>query len=574
MRQGLSESRTANLAAHAIHRSFDDYHAQFVAITRRAPRRFEHRDWQGMRADAAERLELYAQVVTPTVDEIRRLLGQRVQSRITWAGMKAVYSGLIAERDDWEIAETFFNSITRRIFSTVGVDHAIEFVDTDFDIPPTPPSRPVFRAYDRPSLLPSLMRRILDDYRHAADYADMGEDARRMAIEVERHLMPGAGLDRLELLRPIFYRNKGAYIIGRLWSGSRLIPLAVALLHPPEGITVDAVLLDEDDLSKVFSFAHSYFEVEADRPHEVVAFLRSIMPRKRVAELYISLGHHKHGKTELFRDLLGCLEASPETRFEVAPGEPGMIMEVFTLPGYDLVLKVIKDTFAEPKQTTRQAVMRKYHLVFRHDRAGRLVDAQEFEHLEFGCQRFAPRLLDRLLEVTSGTVCVADGRVIIKHAYIERRVVPLDLYVRQADIDAARTAVIDYGNAIKDLAASNIFPGDFWLKNFGVTRHGRVVFYDYDELCLLTECRFKRLPEPQDEFEALAGEPWFAVHADEVFPEEFGRYLRMPRGLDRDFLTRHADLFTVEFWEATQARLRAGEVIDIFAYPQHRRLRS
>ncbi len=574
VRQGLSESRLANLGAQSIHRAFDTYHRQFRAVTRRARARFEHRDWTGIRADASERLDLYRQVVDPTVRDVHVLLGQRVNDRFVWAGIKAVYSGLIADRDDWELAETFFNSITRRIFTTVGVDPAIEFVDTDFDIPPTPTRHPVFRVYERPRSTRELARAILRDYAHAAPYAQEDRDVDATAEALDRQLaeVGQAGrLERVEVLAPVFYRNKGAYLVGRIWAGGRLVPLAIALLNSPDGILVDAVIVDENELSIVFSFAHSYFHVDVERPYDLIAFLRTIIPRKRVAELYISIGYHKHGKTELYRDLLACL-ATTEERFEIAPGETGMVMEVFTLPTYDLVVKVIKDRFAEPKTTTRQAVMQKYHLVFRHDRAGRLVDAQEYEHLQLDCERFSPDLLERLTRTAAETVQVVDGHVHIRHAYIERRVTPLDIYLREAPVEAARAAVVDYGRAIKDLAASNIFPGDFWLKNFGVTRHGRVVFYDYDELGLITDCRFTLMPRPRDEMEELSGEPWFYVGEHDVFPEEFRTYLRMPRGLSDVFVQQHGDLFEVDYWQHIQERLQAGEVIDIFPYQSDSRL--
>jgi isocitrate dehydrogenase kinase/phosphatase len=297
------------------------------------------------------------------------------------------------------------------------------------------------------------------------------------------------------------------------------------------------------------------------------------MPRKRVAELYISLGYHKHGKTELYRDLRQRLATSHE-QFTFAPGQRGMVMHVLTLPSYDLVLKVIRDRFVQPKSTTRKAVMQKYQLVFRHDRAGRLVDAQEFEHLEFDRDRFSDELLDELLGSASATVSVASDRVIIEHAYIERRVTPLDVYLREAPAAAARAAAIDLGNAIKDLAASNIFPGDFLLKNFGVTRHGRVVSYDYDELCLITDCGFLEMPRPRDdvEFEVLADEPWFVVRHNDVFPEEFRAFLRLPGDADRVFVEHHADLFEVRFWQTMQQQLHAGEMIDVFPYAQSRRL--
>jgi isocitrate dehydrogenase kinase/phosphatase len=540
-------------------------------LTRRARSRFEKRDWLGLRADAGARLDLYRAAVDPTVAHLCGLLGDRSTHRLIWVGLKAVYSGLIADRHDWELAETFFNSITRRIFATVGVDPTIEFVDTDFVNPPTRPRGAVHRTYECSGSLEAVFGQALQDARHKARYVDAAGDADRIAEVVRRHL-DGRRVERVEVVKPVFYRNKGAYLIGRLWSGGQLVPLAIALLHSPAGIEVDAVLLEENDLSIVFSFAHSYFLVDVDRPHELVAFLRSIMPRKRVAELYISLGYHKHGKTELYRDLLQCLDASHE-RFATAPGERGMVMTVFTLPGYDLVVKVIRDRFAQPKTVTRREVMDKYRLVFRHDRAGRLVDAQEFEHLQFPRERFEPRLLEELLRAAGESVSVdADDRVEIRHAYIERRVTPLDLFLKDAGLEEAREAAIDFGRAIKDLAASNIFPGDFFLKNFGVTRHGRVVSYDYDELDLLTDLRFVCMPEPKGDDEALAPEPWFHVGVNDVFPEEFRTYVRLPRGLNATFHQHHADLFEPAFWEQTQSRLRAGEVIDVFAYSPQRRL--
>jgi isocitrate dehydrogenase kinase/phosphatase len=567
----LSESRLANLGARAIYAGFDAYHARFRAITRRARARFEQRDWRGLRLDGTDRLDLYRQHLDPLIADLQTLLGDRVEERLIWASMKAVYSGLIADRGDWEVAETFFNSITRRVFTTVGVDHAIEFVDTDFDTPPVPPMGPVYRVYDGPMSALQLVRAVLADYRHAVPYADEAGDAERAA----RRLATRAPLpiERAEVLNPVFYRNKGAYLIGRIWSGGNVVPVAMALLHPPEGIVVDALLLDENDLSIVFSFAHSYFHVDVERAHELVSFLRGLMPRKRVAEIYISLGYHKHGKTELYRDLLHYM-ATTQDRFEVAPGQRGMVMEVFTLPSYDLVLKVIRDRFASPKRATRRSVMQKYRMVFRHDRAGRLVDAQEFEHLEFPRERFSPRLLETLLEEAGTTVQIMDDHVAIRHAYIERRVTPLDVFLREAADEAATAAALDYGRAIKDLAASNIFPGDFWLKNFGVTRHGRVVFYDYDELCALTDCQFAPLPEPRDELEELADEAWFYVGDRDVFPEEFRRFMRLPRGLNDSFLEHHADLFELAFWQDLQARLQAGELLDIFPYMPARRLRA
>jgi isocitrate dehydrogenase kinase/phosphatase len=574
MVQRLTNSRLANLEARAIFAACARFQSQFKAITERAGERFAQRDWHGMQADAAERLDIYRQVVEQAVAELRLTLADRLHDAWVWASIKAVYSGLIVECDDWEIAETFFNSITRQIFTTVGVDPQIEFVDTDFESPPTPSCRPVYRSYDRATNTAALIATILADISLGAPFANLSRDAQLVAERIDAQLAVlgvAGGAICVEVATAVFYRGKGAYLVGRIRSGAQSVPLALALLNPPQGVIVDAALLREREVSILFSFTRSYFHIDVARPYDMVRFLRSIMPRKRIAELYTAIGYHKHGKTEQYRDLLAHLAASDD-QFEIAPGQRGMVMAVWTLPSYDLVFKVIKDRFDAPKDTTRQAVMDHYQLVFKHDRAGRLVDAQEFEYLQFERRRFLPALLDELRRVAAQSVIMEAQHVIIKHAYVERRVTPLDLYVRQADVAAASAAVVDYGYALKDLAATDIFPGDMLLKNFGVTRQGRVVFYDYDELCLLRTCIFRALPPPTTLDEEFAGEPWFFVGEHDIFPEELRRFLGLPSALAGTFMRYHDDLFDVRFWHAIQARLRAGEVLDIFPYPQSERL--
>jgi len=347
--------------------------------------------------------------------------------------------------------------------------------------------------------------------------------------------------------------------------------MKTALLNSPAGMVVDAVLLDEKEVSILFSFTRSYFHVNVGRPAELVSFLKSIMPRKRVAELYISIGYNKHGKSELYCDLLQHLDSSKE-KFEIAKGERGMVMEVFTMPDYDVVFKVIKDRFPPSKNTTREEVMAKYYLVFKHDRAGRLVDAQEFEHLQFDRNRFSEDLLEQLQSVAGGSVEVDDDQVVIKHAYVERRVTPLNIYLSEADEIKGRAAIIDYGQAIKDLAATNIFPGDMLLKNFGVTRHGRVVFYDYDELSFLSDCNFRVMPPSRSYEEELSDEPWFNVGENDIFPEEFSYFLGLKGELKDLFLQEHSDLFEMDFWHQIQTRINARTIMDIFPYEQSKRL--
>lgn len=547
---------------------------RFGAFNSRAPARFATADWRGMQTDAQGRLKVYAHVVGQVVEDIGRLLGDRIDDRLLWVSIKAVYSTLITDLQDWELAETFHNSVTRRVFDTVGVDGRIEFVDTDFDSPPSPSQEPVYVIFDRAVTTTELVTNVLMRFVHDTPFSHLASDAAAVSSRIEASLSKRGGLPvvgRAEVVRSVFYRGQSAYIVGLLYAGSVRLPMVISMRNQADGVVVDAVLLTEDEVSILFSFTRSYFHVDVARPYDLVRFLGRLMPRKRIAELYIAIGQSKHGKTELYRDLLRHLNSTDE-RFEHVPGTSGLVMVVFGMPGYDDVFKVIRDRFPPPKRTTRSTIIEKYKLVSRHDRAGRLIDAQNFQHLSFDRARFDPSLLEELLTEASRTVRVEGDTVVISHLYVERRVIPLDLYTREAIPTAAAAAVVDYGQAIKDLACSNIFPGDLLTKNFGVTRHGRVVFYDYDELSALTDVVFREIPTPREEDEALAETPWFSVGDNDVFPEEHQRFLGMSEELQGVFRSRHGDLFEVEPWKAIQKRIAAGELIEIFPYADEARL--
>jgi isocitrate dehydrogenase kinase/phosphatase len=567
------DHQLARRGAAAIAAAFGEYDRQFQAITRRAQSRFARGHWHAMQSDASERLELYGHVIAGLLTEIRALLGASVNDKTLWAVMKGEYSELVAGRADIELAETFFNSATRRIFTTVGVDPKIEFLFSEFDRPLSA-GEGVYETYAVGTDLGDAIRNILRASSLSVHFEHLDRDARRVARAIQRErraLGITCPIDSIDMLRFVFYRNKGAYLVGRICTRDHAMPLTLALHHGDRGLYADAALLTEDEVSIIFSFTRAYFHVAVDRPRDLVAFLRSIMPRKPVAELYNAIGHNKHGKTELFRDLMGHIQRSTDP-FEIAPGDRGLVMIVFTLPSFDVVFKVIRDTFAYPKTVTRRDVLNRYQLVFMHDRAGRLADVQEFEHLAFARSRFPDALLAELGSAAAETVTIGQRIVDIKHLYTQRRMLPLNLYLREVDAATASAAVVDYGQAIKDMAITNIFPGDMLLKNFGVTRHGRVVFYDYDELCPLTDCVFREMPQPSAFDEEFGAEPWFYVGPHDVFPEEFITFMGLAGQQREAFLAAHADLLSTRYWCDIQARLRAGQVIDIIPYRRGRRL--
>jgi isocitrate dehydrogenase kinase/phosphatase len=544
---------------------------RLAELTRAARVHFEQADWAAMQRDHAQRLDVYEASVQEGLVRLKALLGERVADRATWTLVRGAFAARVAGRPDVELAQTFLNSITRRVFHTVGVDPGLEFVAPAPEPPPAPPAPGLTVTIAREGALETLVLRVLEHFRFAPGWDDAPGDAARVAQAMGRQVGESR-VRAIELLASVFFRGKGAYLVGRLHTDLEPIPVVIALHRNAGGVGVDAILLTEDEVSIVFSFTRSYFFVETRCPRELVGFLRAIMPRKPVAELYIAIGHNKHGKTELYRSLLQHLERSDD-RFEIAPGQRGMVMFVFTLPGFDVVFKVIRDRFEWPKTVTHAEVREKYRLVFRHDRAGRLVDVQEFELLEFDRSRFTDAVLAELASSASESVEIRGERVVVRHLYTERRLRPLDVYLREAGPEDARDAVIDYGQVLRDLAATNIFPGDMLLKNFGVSRHGRLIFYDYDELCPLSECHFRTLPPPRDDDEERSLEPWFYVGERDIFPEEFRSFLGLSGELLQVFLAHHGELLGVDFWLAMQERHRRGEILDIYPYRSSRRLR-
>lgn len=558
---------SAQTIAQRIHAAFNAHAKAFFELSGQARQRFAARDWQGIQEQSTRRLDLYAQAVGAVAAEFD------ATDREPWSAVRVAYARIAGLSPNTELARTFFNSVTRRVFDTAGVDPDTEFND-GVGVVSEAVDESMLNEHPVRGSSRDLVREMVAVHDLGAAYARAEHDATLAGLLMDGWLRNHrrGPIERAQTLRPVFYRNKGCYILGRLWIAGAWQPLVLALTHGARGVEIDAVLMAENDISILFSFARSYFHVATERPSQMIAFLRSIMPLKPLAEMYISLGCHKQGKAELYRALEARLAGGDE-RFESAAIDKGMVMLVFALRGHDLVFKVIRDSFAYPKKATRRDVLRSYELVFRHDRVGRLVDAQEFEQLRFPRDRFDPALLGELLSEAGSTVDDDGSTVTFAHLYTERRVVPLNLYLRLSDPESARRAVLDYGQAIKELAAANIFPGDFLLKNFGVTRHGRVVFYDYDELCHLSDCRFRELPSSRHDEEELSDEPWFGVRANDIFPEEFHRFLGLPRALRSTFETHHGDLFRVRFWRDMQARHLAGELLDIFPYPARRRLR-
>jgi isocitrate dehydrogenase kinase/phosphatase len=561
-----SQPATAKEHAAAIAEHFRSYNEEFGRITRRAALNFLAEDWQTAQSDAVARIELYDLRVTRCVGALADDLRERRTDVPLWSDIKRAYEMLVTRRPDSDFYRTFFNSVSRELFGTVGVNAEVEFCATNVG---RASGAVPLRVYRIGGSLPAAVREILVDLPFGAAVDDQDAAVHRISAEIGRYFESGrqsGAPESIELIDPVFYRGMHAFVVGRLVGDSSITPLVIAFTNSAQGVKVDAVMLSRADVGSLFGYARSYFHVDLPVVGAAITLLRSFMPRKPIDELYTVLGRAKQGKTERYFALQRHLSASIDS-FVHAPGERGLVMIVFTLPSHDLVFKVIRDHFGAPKTCTRVDVMERYQFVFRHDRAGRLVDAQEFKRLRLPRARFMPALADELLRDASLSCRIEGDDLIVEHCYIERRLRPLNLFLREAEPAAAESAIVDYGNALRDLALSNVFPGDLLLKNFGVTSHRRVIFYDYDELCLVTDCVFRDLPEPTCEEEVTSAEPWFHCGPRDVFPEQWLPYLAIPPALREVFLKHHADLLTAAWWRSQPPH---SEVTDPYVLPTAR----
>ncbi len=530
----LLSSQIAFDIARTIRDGFDKHYRLFRETSQHAKRYFEQGAWSAAQTAARERIDFYDKRVQECVQMLEDEYEESELSDEVWRELKLHYIGMLTEHKQPELAETFFNSVCCNILHRTYFNNdyifvrpvvSTEYIDTQDPVP-------TYRVYypGKDGLRPTLTR-MVNNFQLDCAFANLERDVAQVEVRLQQ-LFGGDRLEpnhQLQVLTSLFYRNKGAYLVGKGINGNREYPFVVPILHNRHGkLVLDTVLFEQQQIAVLFSFTRAYFLVDMEVPSAYVQFLRSLLPRKPRSEIYTILGLQKQGKTLFYRDYLQHLRHSSD-HFESAPGIRGLVMLVFALPSFPYVFKVIKDFFPPPKETTRAQVQQKYLLVKHHDRVGRMADTLEYSNVAFPRARFAEELLAELKQFAPSLVEEDQEQIIIRHLYIERRMVPLNMWLSNAEKegrdDLVEHGIVEYGNAIKELVAANIFPGDMLYKNFGVTRHQRVVFYDYDEIEYITDCQFRVIPQARTEEEEMSAEPWYPIGKHDVFPEQFGTFL-------------------------------------------------
>jgi isocitrate dehydrogenase kinase/phosphatase len=578
--QKLTDSRAFDIAQTMLD-GFNRHYRLFRETSAEAKARFEAADWHGQQRAQRDRIEFYDLRVNEAAERLQTEYQAAELSNNVWQQVKLHYIGLLTNHHQPELAETFFNSVTTKILHRSYFHNDFIFVrpavSTEYIENEEPAAKPTFRAY-YPTLetMRDTWSALVQDFGLTREFENIGRDVDDVhaAVSAELGSFRMRANFQFQVLSSLFFRNKGAYIVGKIINGFKETPFALPVLHTEaQQLTIDTVLFGEDELLILFSFARAYFMVDMEIPSAYVQFLRSMMPRKPRTEIYNTLGLQKHGKNLFYRDFLAHLRHSTD-QFRIAPGIKGMVMLVFDLPSFPYVFKVIKDFYPPQKDTTRELIKSKYLLVKQHDRVGRMADTLEYSNVAFPRERFNEELVAELKHFCPSLIEDEGNELVIRHVYIERRMIPLNIYLQEATPEQLGHAVVEYGNAIKDLVRANIFPGDMLWKNFGVTRHGKVVFYDYDEIEYLTDCNFRKVPEPRNEEEEMSGEIWYRVGPKDVFPETFEPFLLGNPGVRSVFMKHHADLLQASFWQGHKERIQAGYVHDVFPYDAAKRFRQ
>jgi isocitrate dehydrogenase kinase/phosphatase len=555
--------------AQSILTGFDRHFSFFQEISSAARQRFERTDWESVREASAKRISFYDLRVQEAISKVGTRFGIEELDEGLWQEVKQSYTLLLKNHSRPELAETFYNSVFCRLFERKYYDNDKIFIESQVDRRELADRYRVYMSFQvADGGLGNSFWEILSSFYFNLPYEDIVRDSERLA----EALLEQTGFDIVppdlcfDLLESPFYRNKAAYLVGRMVYGDLIRPIIIPLMNNEKGgIYVDALLTQNRRVEAVFSFARAYFMVKSPVPCATVEFLRSIMTDKTLADLYMSIGLHKQSKNEFYRDLLSHLKQSRDL-FTVAPGTPGLVMQVFTLPSFPYVFKVIRDSFPPQKEVTHQQVRQRYQQVKKHDRVGRMADTLEYVDVALPIDRIDERLLQELKTSIPSQLEFDGEKLVIKHLYIERRMTPLNLYLEDTDEAETREILNDWGKAVKQLMGVNIFPGDLLFKNFGVNCQGKVVFYDYDEICYLTECNFRKIPQPRTPEDLYRDEPWYSVNPNDIFPEEFITFLSTDPKVRRILMEIHPELFDADFWRSNQQDVIDGKQADVFPY--------
>jgi isocitrate dehydrogenase kinase/phosphatase len=578
--EALADARRAAGLILAAHR---DYLAEFNALTANAKEIFENRAWTQGSLDAGRRVQLYRDQVNGTWRKLQRLFPEQAAHREFWVGVRQAFLENVFDDYEADIALTFFYSTMRLAFDRQ--DTPVEYADDGLaEQCEVGSASPVWRVYPAgPQHLTPSVAQVLETCKFRAPWENAARDAAaaadRLLAEWNSQMAAGSPHD-LQMLEPLFLRDREAYIVGKLREGSRELPVVFALRHEERGITVDAVLAGKEDMRNIlFVSTRSTFHVRTNGYREVLAFLDTLAPERGHPAMCAVLGFTHPARVALNQRLRRHLRETGE-RFTPAPGRVGMAMVVFSPPSFPYVFKVVRDFSSKQAWMGRARIMEIYRWVHEMNRGRLMLDAWVYRNLHFPREFFDERVLRELVASAPSSVRLDGNTVVLKHVYAQRRVQPLSAFFDETRDRASRERAIDaLGAFIKDLAGMGFFMADCYGLPFntGLTHGSNVALFDFDDLGPILRHRFRETPRLADERDELLWNTetdgaWFSVDENDVLVDEWERFLGVPADLQEYFRNRHGDLFTVEYWDQVQRRIMAGKLHFVLPYPGERRL--
>jgi isocitrate dehydrogenase kinase/phosphatase len=577
----LEERADAGRAAQSIAESHRGYFSEFNRLTAEAREIFENRAWLQAALNAEQRVRLYRAAVDEIWHKIQRLFPDRVQDRQFWMAARRAFLESIFDDYEADLALTFFYSVMRLAFDRN--DKPVEYADDGLaEHSHIWNPEPVWDLYNAtPKQLSRSLIRVLrkcgfrERFENAA--RDAGLVTARLLDDWKKHISSGTPRS-MKMLRPVFYRDREAYLVGELESRGRKLPLVLALRNDEGGIRVDAVLTGKEDMRNIlFISTRSTFHVHTGQYREVLSFLDTLAPERGHPAMCAVLGFTHPARVALNQQLQSHLRKSGE-HFSRTPGRAGMAMVVFAPPSFPYVLKVIRDFSSKTRWAGRARIMDLYRWVHEINRNRLMLDAWLYRNLDFPRHYFDEDVVQELLASAPNSVRVEEDRIVLKNVYAQRKVRPLNTFFDETRDRTLREAAVDaLGTFIKDLAALGFFVGDHYglTVNTGLTHGSNVALFDFDDLGPLFRFRFRETPHlatEQDEFlwNTETDGAWFAVDEFDVLVDEWERFLGVPPDLSDFFRGKHGDLFTVEYWRDVQRRLTGGEFHYVVPYPPER----
>lgn len=569
----------ARIVAAVVFFVFNDYYQRSRAIPFAAQRAFERRDWPAMFPLSRERLSIYARSVEKLGAPLKTACPELAEAGDAfWSEVEAEYLTRIRGRYEADLAFAFLYSVRRKAYQDEW--RPVAYSCGTVAAPRASLAEPVLLTFQASLPLDAnVIEHILDIPRFKVPWRDRAGDARLVAEEISAALVrqgiPSGTDVRLVMANAGFYRNRGAYLVGRInVPGHGLRPLAIALLNGPDGIFADAALVDSDELQWVFSSTLANFHVTSPHYHELAQLLFSLMPKRPLGTHYSTIGFNHVGKVAVINEIARESKRTGE-RLDTAVGFRGTVAIGFSMPSSRYVMKIIRDKPTAGYKWGHfdgvDAVLDKYRLVHDIDRAGSMLDNIIYYNIRLDAGWFAPELLAELEQAAPRTVVRHGDNVVFKHLIVQMKMIPLPVFLSSATVEQARAAVVGLGDCIKNNTAAGVFNKDLDGRNYGVSPIGKVYLFDYDAVEPLAGVKIRTNVGREDGEEDVPD--WVFEEGTVFLPEEMMTGLRIDdRGLRRVFMDAHGDLMTTGYWEGMQRALTEGRVPKVRSYPQARRL--